>query len=438
MDEFLIIFTLCLLVSFLMSEIFYRLKYPRVVGLIFAGIILGFFADFIFPWGNFLEAIEMEDPIALIIKGFGDLGIIFLLILVGLEINLKKLRGVSRDVGAIGIFASFTPFILGFFLMKLFFGSSDTVAFIVGACLSITAEGTKSMVLMEEGKLNSKVGEIMLGAGAIDDVLGVIFLSSILILAPGIEPSHLASFLIQNVSLFQGLNQSMGGLFQLMLLPIEFIIFIILSYLLFKIIPGVVEYIQKERSEVSEFMTIIILGLSIAIISEFLGLGTILGALMAGIIMQLAIKDRREEHKMVNDLKIVSLGLIVPFFFLSIGLHFDVNSLFIKENHLLLFSVLVIAIVGKLMGSLLAKPLTDLNFKQLYLIGWGMNSRGAIELVIASVALPLLINECEIGGCGIHCATDVFSVIVAVAILTTIIFPLFLRYEIKKYPGIMD
>jgi Kef-type K+ transport system membrane component KefB len=433
MEGFLAIFTLCLIVSFLMSEMFYRLKYPRVIGLIFAGIIVGLFGGFIFPGGNFLDAIQMGDPTALIIKCLGDLGIIFLLILVGLEINLKKMKKVSRDVGAIGIFASFMPFIMGFFLMKVFFGATNTVAFIVGACLSITAEGTKSMVLMEENKLNSKVGEILLGAGAIDDVLGVIFLSVVLIMAPGIETSYFASLLVQNVSLFQELNQNTGGLFQLVLLPLEFILFIILAYLLFKVIPRIVEYIQREKSEAAEFMTMIIMGLSIASISDFLGLGTILGALIAGVMIQLSIRDRREEHKMINDLKIASLGMIVPFFFLSVGLQFDIASLIFNKNFLLLFSVLIIAMLGKMLGSLLAKPFTDLSFRQLYLIGWGMNSRGAIELVIASVALPLLVAEC-----GVDCATNIFSVIVAMAILTTVVFPLFLRYEIKKYPGIMD
>ncbi|MEA3254443.1 MAG: hypothetical protein U9Q22_01245, partial [Candidatus Altiarchaeota archaeon] len=72
-----------------------------------------------------------------------------------------------------------------------------------------------------------------------------------------VEQSHLAALLVENVSLFQGLNQSTGGLFQLVLLPIEFIIFAIVSYLLFKIIPAVVEYIQREKSEVAEFMTVI-------------------------------------------------------------------------------------------------------------------------------------------------------------------------------------
>lgn len=433
MEGFLVIFTLCLVVSFLMSEIFYRLKYPRVVGLIFAGILLGFFSDFIFNGNSFPKALEMRDPAALIIRGLGDIGIIFLLLLVGLEINLDKMRKVSKDVGSIGFFAAFTPFILSFLLMKLVFGSSDTVAFIVGACLSITAEGTKSMILMEEDKLNSKVGEIMIGAGAIDDILGVVFLSSVLILAPGVEPSYLSSFIVHNVSLFQDLNQSTGGFFQLMLLPIDFIIFVIFSYLLFRTIPWLVEYVQREKSEVAEFMTVVIMGLFIAIISEFLGLGTILGALAAGIIMQLSIKDGVEEQKMINDLKIVSLGLIVPFFFISIGLHFDINSLFRFENYLLLYSVITIAVVGKLVGSLLAKPLTDLKLRQLYLIGWGMNSRGAIELVIISVALPLLVDEC-----GIQYATDIFSIIVTMAILTTITFPLILRHEIGKYPDIMD
>ncbi len=431
MEGFLILFTLCLFVSFLMSEIFYSLKYPRVVGLILAGIILGFFTDFIFIEGDFIYALQVNDPAALAIKGLGDIGIIFLLILVGLEINLKKLRKVSIDAFAIGLFAAIIPFILGVLLMKLFFESSNIVALIVGACLSITAEGTKSMILMEEKKLNSKLGEIMIGAGAIDDVWGVLFLSCALILTPGIDPSPLAFFLVQNISPLHDLSQFMGDIVQLLLLPIEFIIFVLFSYILFKVIPKVMEYVQRDKSEVTDFMTMIILGLSIAIVSELLGIGTIIGALVAGVILQLSIKDAEKEHKMIENLRIASLGLIVPFFFLSIGLYFDIHSLF--NNQLLLLSLLGTAILGKVAGSLLAKPFTDLSFRQLYLIGWGMNSRGAIELVIASVALPLLVKEC-----GTRCASDIFSAIVAMAILTTLIFPMFLRHEIKKHPKIMD
>lgn len=430
MNIFLIVFTLFLTVSFLLSEVFYKLRYPRVIGLILAGILLGFFSGILFPEGSFISALEEGNPVALIIKGVGDVGAVFLLLVVGLEIDMEKLRKMSKDVFVIGLCASFIPFIAGFMLMTMVFKASTTVAFIVAACLAISAEGTTSMMLMEEGKLRSKIGGIMLGAGAIDDVLAVVFLSTVLFLAHGVETSNIGFFAVQKIPFFHGLNESTNGLFLLLLLPLEFIVFLVLVKLLFNIVPQVVEYSRQERSETAEFMTVIIIGLSIAIISEFLGLETVLGALIAGIIMQASIKDR-EGRRIINMLKIVSLSLIVPFFFISIGLYFDFSSMF--RTSTLLSAVLFIAILGKLLGCLISKPLTDLSLRQLYLIGWGLNSRGAVELVIASVALPLLIDEV-----GINYATDIFSVIITMAIVTTVIFPFFMKYEIRKQPNIMD
>lgn len=409
MINILLILAIYLVVSFIFSEIFFRLKYPRVIGYILAGIFLGypFFSGLFFPEGNFSLALGRNDPSAMAIDLLSNLGIIFLLLLTGLEINIEKLRKCSREVILIAFFAALVPFLLGFFLM-LFLGQSLLVAFIVGAALALTAEGTKDMVLMELRKVNSRVGEIMIGAGAVDDVFGTLFLAVILIIAK---------------------TQALGfsEVSELFLLLIDFLAFVVLSYLIFKILPSLVRFIQKEKSEVSEFTIIIIIGLLIAIISEKLGLGTIIGALIAGIILQLAIKDIKEEKKMVKDLKIITLGLVIPFFFISVGLKFwsfEIQQ-FLLNDLLLFVLIILIATVGKIFGSLIVKPLTSLSLKQLYLIGWGMNSRGAIELVIAMVAYPFIPGK-------------IFSAIVVMAIFTTLIFPVFLRRYIKKYPDIMD
>ena len=429
MERFLIIFTMCLTASFLMSEVFYKLRYPRVVGQIVAGIILGssIFAGFLFQYGTFFNALELNDPVAVMIHLLSSLGMIFLLLLVGLELNLKKLKEVSRDVMLIAFFASVIPFALGFILMK-FLGYSDLIALIVGACLSITAEGTKAMVLIELDKLNTRVGEIMMAAGAMDDITGVLFLSTILVLVQeGRELSFLGSFLSVNISPFQEIHQSFGNLFHFIIFPMELFIFVVLAYITFKIFPRIITNIQMEKSENSEFMAIILVGLFIAMLSGILDLGTIIGAHIAGIIIQLSIKDKEEEQRMVNNLKMVSLGLIVPFFFIAIGMQFDISSLF--NNPQLFILITGVAIIGKIGGCLIVEPFTKLTHKQLYLIGWGMNSRGVVELIIASIAYPIFVQEN---------ALEVFSVIVTMAILTTLIFPVILRYEIKKYPGIME
>ncbi|MBU4341558.1 MAG: cation:proton antiporter, partial [Candidatus Altiarchaeota archaeon] len=208
----------------------------------------------------------------------------------------------------------------------------------------------------------------------------------------------------------------------LLLFPVELFVFILLAYCLLKFFPTVMRYIQREKSEVSEFMIIILVGLLIATFSEFLGLGTIIGALIAGIILQVSIRDRGEEQILVNDLRIITLGLIVPFFFISIGLNFSVASLF--TNPVLLLSILVVATAGKIIGAMLAKPFTDLSWRQLYVVGWGMNSRGAVELVIAFVARPFI-------------PADVFSSIVVMAVVTTILSMLMIERQTQKDRGIM-
>ncbi len=385
--------TLCLMAAFIMSEIFYRLRLPRFIGHILVGMILGvpFIHDMVFTDGS-LEKI---------ISTLSELGAIFLLLLVGLEINYKKLKKMERDVATISFFGSAIPLLLGFIVMK-FLGCDNITAFIVGVCLSVTAEGTTAILLMELNKLNTKVGEIMTGAGAIDDVIGMVLLTVILVVV------------------------RKGGGNQLYLLPLEFMAFIILAYLVLKILPAVLRYIRREKSEVSEFSIVLIVGLLIAVISETLGLGTLVGALVAGLIIQLSIKSRREEHKMVSDLKVVSISLIVPFFFISIGMKFNVSSL---SGNMDFYGLLVIltlaAVLGKFLGSLFAGPLTRLNPRQIHLLGWAMNSRGGVELVIASVAYNQLPPE-------------IFSAIVAMSLITALFFPMVFQYEIRKNPDIMD
>lgn len=433
MESIIVVLGFFLLVSFIMSEIFYRLRYPKVIGQIIAGIILGlpFLVGFIFAGGDYGAALAAGEPPAIAIETLSGLGIIFLLLLTGLEINLEKFRKASKDMALIGLLSAVIPFVLGFATIELLgsLGFIDLqgyydlhlIALVVGACLSLTAGGTKVMILMELKELNTRLGEIMIGAGILDEILGVLFLSLVLLMTAGTSSSPFTETLA-GVPVFTELQQGTGDLFPLLLFPVELFVFIFLAYCLLKFFPVVMRYIQREKSEVSEFIIIILVGLLIATLSEFLGLGTIIGALIAGIILQVSIRDREEEQILVNDLRIITMGLIVPFFFISIGLNFSVASLF--TNPVLLLSILVVATAGKILGAMLAKPFTDLSWRQLYVVGWGMNSRGAVELVIAFVARPLI-------------PADVFSSIVVMAVVTTILSMLMIERQTQKDRKIM-
>ena len=128
---------------------------------------------------------------------------------------------------------------------------------------------------------------------------------------------------------------------------------------------------------------------------------------------------------LINYFEKISLWTLIPFFFISVGIHFSLESLTV--NFFFLILIISIAIIGKFLGVLLTKPFTKLKFKQIYLIGWGMNSRGAVELAIAFMALKVGLLD-----------KYIYSNLIVMALFTTLIFPFFIRGIIRKEPKIME
>ena len=131
----------------------------------------------------------------------------------------------------------------------------------------------------------------------------------------------------------------------------------------------------------------------------------------------------RSRYEIMN-LERFLLVFILPFFFISMGTYFNPEILI--QNPLIMLVILATAVAGKIFGTLLTKPFIRLRLKQLYLVGWGMNSRGAVELVIAYHALSIGLIS-----------TYIFSSLIVMALVTTVIFPLFIARMIKKEPKIM-
>jgi Kef-type K+ transport system membrane component KefB len=268
----------------------------------------------------------------------------------------------------------------------------------------VTSEGTKVKVLMDLNSLNTRLGAVMLAAGAIDDVFEVLFLSLVVILAKG------------------------GNLFDLAMVPVEMVIFLIIAFVSFKIISKALQYLDKiPGGETGLFSVVMIFVLVLAALSESLNVGYLIGAILGGFLLQISLKgvSRRHKKEMINVIKLVALGFIVPFFFVNVGLTFDLSTFF--SNTSLIVVTVVIAFSGKMLGTLIVKPVSSLSWKQLYYTGWAMNSRGAAELVIALVAVQYGLIPLE-----------VFSALVAMSIVTTLTFPPVLARGIKRNPRLMN
>jgi Kef-type K+ transport system membrane component KefB len=393
----LTIVPIILIVAFVLGELFRRIGLPRVVGQILAGMLFGI---------PMLENALFSEPSTLTILDFlATLGILLLLFLAGLEIDIEKVKETSRDSILISVSSALVPFFLGFaFITVLFPQYGLLTALIFGGALMVTSEGTKVKVLMDLNSLNTRLGAVMVAAGAIDDVFEVLFLSIVIVMAKG------------------------GSYAKLAAIPLEIVIFIVIAFIAFKAISKVLHHLDKHLGDDTDlFSVVMIFILVLAALSESLNVGYLIGAILGGFLLQLSIKgiSRRHKRNLINEIKLVSLGFIVPFFFANVGLKFDFTVFL--DNLPFIAGTVVAALVGKMVGTIMVKPLSTLSWRQLYYTGWAMNSRGAAELVIALVAVQYGLIPPE-----------VYSSLVAMSLITTLLFPVVLARGLRTNPGLMD
>ncbi|MFP3985407.1 MAG: cation:proton antiporter [Candidatus Bathyarchaeia archaeon] len=395
--QILAIVPIILIVAFTFGKLFRRVGLPQVVGQIIAGLLFGIpiFENLLFSDTTVLPIIEF----------LATLGILLLLFLAGLEIDIGKIKETSGDSILISISSALIPFLLGFFFITVFFPEYGFLtALIFGGALMVTSEGTKVKVLMDLNSLNSRLGAVMLAAGAIDDVFEVLFLSLVVVMARG------------------------GSLIEMATVPIELVIFIVIAFVAFKAISKVLHYLDKYAGNETELFSVaMIFILVLAALSESLNVGYLIGAIIGGFLLQISMKGISRQHKrqLITEIKLVALGFIVPFFFVNIGLKLDLSTFFL--NMPLLTATIALAFFGTLIGTLIVKPFSSLSWIQLYYVGWAMNSRGAAELVIALTAMQYGLIPLEI-----------YTALVAMSIITTLIFPPVLARGIRKNPGLMD
>jgi Kef-type K+ transport system membrane component KefB len=395
--EILAIVPIILIAAFILGEMFKRIGLPSVVGQILAGLLFGIpvLKELFFGEGSTLVVIDF----------LATLGILLLLFLAGLEIEIEKIKETSRDSILISLCSALVPFALGFVFVTVFFPEYDVMSGVIfGGALMVTSEGTNVKVLMDFNVLNTRLGAIMLAAGAIDDIFEVLFLALVVVLAKG------------------------GSLVDLAMVPVEMIIFLVVAFIAFKVISKVLQHMEKKQGQETElFAIVLIFILVLAALSESLNVGYLIGAILGGFLLQASMKkiSTKNRNQLLTVIKLIAMGFVVPFFFVNVGLTFDINT-FLANIPMIAITVLI-ATFGKIVGTMIVKPVSSLSWKQLYYIGWGMNSRGAAELVIALIAIQYGLISPEI-----------FSALVSMSLITTLILPPILARGIKKNPGLMD
>ncbi|MBI1935528.1 cation:proton antiporter [Candidatus Woesearchaeota archaeon] len=394
MANALLTMLIALILAYIISEIFRRFGLPRVIGQILAGIVLG---------TPLVKGVLFTEEVSSIFQFITNIGIILLFFFIGLEISLVRFKKHFMETSLIAVFNTTIPLALGFLAGKYLFGFSNITSMILGISVSVSSAAISLDILEELRLLRSKIGGLIIGSGTVDDVFELLLISLLLVVF------HSAAFAELSFN-------------KLLLGIIVFVLVVILSR--FLLIPMALKIFEKDQSKSTLFMGALIIVLLMSYLSEFFGIGSFLGALIAGVLLRqtLLTEDRKpwRKNEISHSIHMLSFGFLIPLFFVNVGLNTSLNSL--NSNLLLILVFLIIDIVGTLLGTVIGVVLSKGSVSEGLIVGWGVVPKGDTEMVIATIALNKgLIN------------VDLFTAIVAVALISTFIAPIMFKMLLKKH-----
>jgi K+:H+ antiporter len=376
----------------LIGALFRKFNQPRVVGEMFAGIMLGpsflgwiapHFSAYLFPASSlgFLNALS-------------QIGVIIFMFLVGLNINPKELQKEGHAAVLSSHVSITAPFVLAAFLSLYLYPrlSDDSVAFssfalFMGAAMSITAFPVLARILQERKMMHTRLGTVAIACAAVDDVTGWIILAYIVVL---IRAAHSST----------SIWVTLGGI----------VVFaVVMIYGVQRLLQGIFLTAYQKWGHLSEnrmaFMMLLVLASSLC--TERLGIHLLFGAFLMGAIMP---KEPVFVRYVLDRFETITVTLLLPLFFAFTGLR--TNIALVKGPTMWMYCglIILVATAGKLGGSTLAARLSGMPLREAAGLGTLMNARGLMELVILDVGLDIGVIS-----------PALFSMMIVMALVTTFI-----------------
>ncbi|MGZ5491379.1 MAG: cation:proton antiporter [Nitrososphaeraceae archaeon] len=383
--------TLLLFTAKIFAELFHRIKLPIVLGELLAGIIIGPYALGGLPLFNGEPLVILDETI----KHIGELAAIVILFVAGLEITPREfLRGglSSFTIGALGVIV---PFFVGYFVFSLY-GLEALETLLIATALTATSIAISIQVLSSLGKMQTKEARLILGAAIVDDILAIAVLSVVLTMVQtgNTTPDIMEiTFLILKIL----------GLFVAILVGSIIIVPRILHR----------EKLWKSQGSIEGITTAIFFGG--AGIAALVGLSPIVGAFAIGMAVA-STRLIKQVEEYVHKLQII----FAPLFFAIIGAQVDLRG--INLDVLLIAGILVaIAISTKMLGCGLPSLIFLKDKSKAMRVGIGMVSRGEVGLIVAGV-----------GATSGVVSGDVYTAIIVMVAVTTIITPIWLKKAYQK------
>lgn len=370
-----------------MGAMFKLAHQPPVIGEVLGGILLG--PSFLGRWAPDLYAFLLPPSAAPFLGVIAQLGVIFYMFVVGLELDLKVLKRSGHATLAISHASIVVPFLLGsWYALEIFptlapAGVTFTsFSLFLGVSMSVTAFPVLARILTDRGIQKTKMGTIALTCAAVDDVTAWCLLAFV-------------------VSIVQS---KVGGAVVTLLLTIVYIaaMFLIGGPLVRRLVPWLEQFDRLTEGGVAIFFVGLLLS---ALATEMIGIHAIFGAFLLGAITPHNSRVAKELTDRLEDLVRI---MFLPTFFAFTGMRTQFGLLSTKQDWMLCGIIIVLATIGKFGGTFIAAKLTGLKWRESAALGVLMNTRGLVELIVLNLGLDLgVINP------------ELFTMLVLMALVTT-------------------
>jgi Kef-type K+ transport system membrane component KefB len=382
---------LLLVVSRVAAELAERVGQPAMIGEILAGLILG----------PALFGLIRESPE---LTAIADIGLLMLVLLAGMEIELKQLFDAftGRNLW-ISVMGFVVPLALGVATGAMLGLDANRTLF-VGLCIAITALPVSIRILMDIGRLQTVVGQRIIGAAIANDVLALLVLGVI----------------VNGNTTGAGWREMLASAG----MPIvKVVVFMAAVLLAGKAInkAAAMAHLDRFRDAIGSrlrvkepvFALTLLFVIVFAALAEVLGLHFVVGAFFGSVLLNHELLGQQQFEQARKTASAVSMGFLAPLFFASIGLAFDPSGL---TDLWLTLGVVTVAFVGKIFAGRIGGWLAGMRPAESWALGMGLNGRGIMELVVARIGL----SSGLIG-------SGLFSVLVLMGMVTTIVTPTLLK-----------
>ncbi len=380
--------------SYLLAGLLARLRVPGILGALFVAM-----AAHYTPQGERLLSTPLYEPFSFL----AQLGVLFLLFYIGLQIDLKEMRELSGDILWCTVLNTVVPFLFGMAVM-LWLDYGWMMAFVVGLTRMPTAEAVIVPILDEFQLIRTRVGAFIVGAGTMDDVIEV-FLVALVSIWIGERAAGMGA---------AGVEREVIGIVT------GLAVFILLAWVSGRwLLVPLSRWLPRRPGNLLALAMVLLFGLGG--VSEYAGIGTVVGAITAGVLIRPVFNSMGHVGEQTTQaVQSVSYGFFGLLFFFWVGLSVDLEGLLQAPG--LAVMLYLAGTVGKIAGVFMMVPMGKINVREAWTIGVGLDARLTTEIIVAKLLLEAKLIDVHL-----------FTALVGAASVTAITVPLMFTLLVRVW-----